>query len=158
MADIELSHEDWLELYGFLLEQLESRGFLDVRREIETAAAAPVFERENDEGEEWILKEFAGGVGQRTLRRKEPFEVFVAALDVVKTRLVELPGVATAIQENLCGPEQRVEFRVDYEKQYAPRQSEMMPLDRLQLIEAEQSAVLEGFNAIGVGLERPGQR
>ena len=154
MADIELSHEDWLELYGFLLERLESRGFLDVRREIETAAAAPVFERENDEEEARIK----GGVRQRTLRRKEPFEVFAAALDVVKTRLVELPAVATAIQENLCGPEQSVEFRVDYEKQYAPRQSEIMPLDRLQLTEAEQSAVLKGFNAIGVGPERLGQR
>ena len=156
MADIELSNEDWLELYGFLLEQLESRGFLDVRREIETAAAAPVFERENEEGEEWVLRESEGGVGQRTLRRNEPSEVFTAALGVVKTRLVELPAVARAIQENLGGPEQRVEFRVDYEEQYAPRQSAPMSLGGLQLTDVEQSDVLEGLEAIGVDPERLG--
>jgi hypothetical protein len=158
MADLDLSNEDWLELYRFLLERLESKGLVDVRRAIEAAAAAPVFERGSDDEEARILKEFKGDVGQRALRRREPFEVFAAALDVIWTRLVELPEVARAIQLNIGGTEQQIEFRVDYEEQYAPRQSEPIPLSRLQLSEAERTGVHEAFDAIGVRPERLGQQ
>ena len=92
MADIELSPEDWLELYRFLLERLESKGFLDVRREIEAAAAAPVFEPESEDRATLILTNFKPDVGQRVLRRRETSEVFAAALDVVWPRLSVVPG------------------------------------------------------------------
>ena len=158
MADIELSPEDWLELYRFLLERLESKGFLDVRREIEAAATAPVFERGSDDQAALPFTKSEVEVGQRVLRRRETIEVFAAALGVVWTRLVELPAVAAAIQKNFGVAERPVEFRADYEEQYAPRQSEPIPLGRLQLTEVEWSAVQEEFDAIGILPERHGQK
>lgn len=157
MPDIELSHQDWLELYGFLLDGLESRGLVTIRREIETVAVAPVLEESDEYKDAEILREFKGRVGQRALRRRVPSEVFSVALDVLWTRLVEFPLVITALQKNLGGAGQPIEFRVDYDQQYAPSQSEKVSLDRLRMTEPEQSTVLEAFKKAGLSPERTHQ-
>jgi tRNA U54 and U55 pseudouridine synthase Pus10 len=89
MEGVDLSGEEWRELYRFSLERVESSGYADVRREIEAAASGPVFEEGSIEENERIRKEFGREVGKRTVRRKEPFEVLRAAVDVIWTRLVE---------------------------------------------------------------------
>ena len=154
MPDIGLSHEDWLELYGFLLDRLESKGLMDIRREIETVAVAPVLEESDEYKDAEILREFKGQVGQRALRRKAPSEVFSVALNVLWARLVEFPLVITALQKNLGGTGRPIEFRVDYDEQYAPSQPEKISLDRLRMTEPEQSTVLEAFKNTGLSPER----
>ena len=158
MPDIELSYKDWLELYAFLLDRLESKGLLDIRRDIETAATASVLEQGDEYEDARVLREFKGRVGQRALRRRAPSEVFSTALDVLWTRLVEFPRVVIALQKNLGGAGQSIEFRVDYDEQYAPSQSDPISLDRLRMTASEQSAVLETFTQLGVSPERTSQQ
>ena len=151
----DLSSEEWLELYRFLLERVESRGYADVRREIEAAAAAPVFEEGTSEEDARIRKEFGGELGKRTVRRKNSFEVFRAALDVIWRRTVELPHVATAVAKNLSNGRQSVEFRVDYEERYAPTQSESISLHRLLVDHADEAQMRDAFDTLGIAPERP---
>jgi hypothetical protein len=153
MPPFDLENEDWLELYRFLLEQLEARGYVEIRRSIELAAAAPVFERGTMDDEEWFSRQFKGQVGEGALRRREPSEVFQAAVDVLWTRLVELPQVAAAIGKNL--ENKPIEFWVDYEEQYALTRSEPVPLSKLQLSPADQARVHSALHAFGDLLERP---
>lgn len=100
MPDQNFSNEDWLELYQFLLERLDRKGFGEFRREVELVATAPVFEEGSDAEEARFLEEFKGEVGQSALRRREPSEVFADAMDVIWTRLTEFPQVVTAIEKN----------------------------------------------------------
>ena len=51
MADIEISGEEWLELYRYLIAELASLGLNDVRSEIEAAVSAPVVEESTPEEE-----------------------------------------------------------------------------------------------------------
>lgn len=151
MPDSDLSDAECLELYQFLLERLDAEGFAEFRREVESAATAPIFDESSDEEDARVLKEIKGEVGQRALRRREPLEVFEAAIDVIWTRLIEFPRVAAAIETNLkLAATARVEFRVDYEEQYAPGRSEPVSLNRLQVTEAEAITMHELIDSIGV--------
>ena len=154
MPDVQLSDEDSLDLYRFLLERLDRNGFLDVRRQVEAAATAPILERPDPYAEPKLLREFKSLTENQQLRQKTPFEAFAAAIDVLWTRLVEFPRVVTALRENLGGPNQPVEFRVDHDEQYAPTQSKPVSLDRLSLTKAEQAALADAFKAIGILPER----
>lgn len=150
MPDPDLSDADCLELYQFLLERLDAEGFAEFRREVESAATAPIFDESSDEEEARVLKEIKGEVGQRALRRREPLEVFEAAIDVIWTRLIEFPRVAAAIETNLKLDASRVEFRVDYEEQYAPGRSEPVSLKSLQVTEDEATKMHDLIDSIGV--------
>src|ERR1700756_4520688 len=132
MEQSDLSEQEWLELYRFVLDHLEKLGFTDVRREIEAAAAAPILEEGTDEERARIFRQFKNEVGTRAVRRRNPFEAFSVARDVLWARLIELPGVASAVTKNL-GDTRPVEFRVDYAEQYAPRQSEPFSLKDLMI-------------------------
>ena len=127
----ELTAEEWFELYEHLLAQLDEKGFSEVRQEIQTAAAAPVFEERSDDDEGTLPKRRSGAVGNVTIRRRRPEEAFDVALDLLEAKLVEIPMIAAALVERLQIPAMRVEFRVDYEQRYAPSQAEPVRLDAL---------------------------
>jgi len=154
MPDPDLSNEDWLDLYQFLLQRLDEKGLEEFRREVESVVTAPVSEEATDAQQAWILKEFKGEVGQTALRPREPSEVFAAAMDVIWTRLTEFPTIVMAIETKLQIDAAHIEFRVDYEQQYAPRRSEPINLARLRLTEQETLEISAHLTAIGVVPER----
>jgi hypothetical protein len=156
VADPNLRDDQWLELYRYLLERLDFHGYSDVRREIELIATAPVFEEGTIEEQETISKEFRTEIGTRIVRRREPREVFKAALDVLWTRMFELPEIALSIAKKLDVHNQQIEFRVDYEERYAPKLSESVSLRRLMLEESEKRLLQQAFDALGVECERQG--
>jgi hypothetical protein len=131
MALEELTAEEWFELYEHLLAQLNERGFTEVRQEIQTAAATPVFEEGSDDDEGTLRRRRSGAVGKVTIRRRRPEEAFDVAVDLLEAKLVEVPMIAAALVERLHIPASRVEFRVDYEQRYAPSQAEPVRLDAL---------------------------
>ena len=150
MEHTDLSDEEWLELYRFVLERLEKLEYTDVRREIEVAAAAPIFEEGSDEEKARIFREFKNEVGARAARGRKPFEVFSVALDVLWTRMVELPEVASAVMRNLSDGHREVEFRVDYAEQYALKPTEPTRLSNLMVNEVERSKALDAFRVLGI--------
>ena len=85
MANGYISGEERLELYRYLLTELGERGFNEVRIEIEAAASAPVVEESTPEDEERISKIVRGDVGKTIIRRRNPEEVFAAALGVLQS-------------------------------------------------------------------------
>jgi hypothetical protein len=156
MAESDISGEQWLELYRHLLARLEERRFDDVRSAVEAAAFAPVFEEGSVEEDVRISKLVRGEVGKRVLRRRTPAEVFGAAVGVLQTRLVELPAVAAAVSQHLDRAPSAVEFRVDYEEQYAPTQSEPISLERISVSKEESGALSAAFERLGVATQRMG--
>ncbi len=155
MADIDISGEQWLELYRHLLARLEEYRFDEVRLAVEAAAFAPVFEETSVEEDERVSRIVMGEVGKRILRRRTPAEVFAAAVGVLQTRLIELPAVAHAIAEHFKRLPQDIEFRVDYEEQYAPTQSESVSLERLAVSAQEAEKLRATFERLGVGVRQP---
>jgi hypothetical protein len=150
----DLSMDEWLELYRYLLQGIESRGYSDLRGEIEAAASAPIVEVGTEEEETRIQEEFRSEVGRLTLRHRNSFEVFSAALDVIWTRLVELPEVASALASSLGNGRRQIEFRVDYEERYALRQSQPVPIHRLLLDEVDKRKIRDVLHDLGVSPER----
>lgn len=151
MEQFDLTEQEWLELYRFVLERLEKLSYTDIRREIETAAAAPILEEGSEEEKARIFREFKNEVGRRTVRGKSPFEAFSVARDVLWARLIELPEVASAIAKTLSDG-RRVEFRVDYAQQYAPTQSEPFSLADLMLDDIDKRKALDSFLVLGIEL------
>ena len=131
MATNDISGEEWLDLYRYLLTELEKRGFNEVRAEIEAAASAPVVEESTPEDQARISKIVRGEVGRAIIRRRSPEEVFDAAIGVLQSRLIELPAVAGGLAEHLGISAAQIEFRVDYEQRYALVESEPVPLQTL---------------------------
>lgn len=154
MAEENISDEEWLELYRYLLTRLEERGFNEVRAEIEEAAAAPVIEQSTPEDEARISKMVRGEVGRAVIRRRGPEEVFKAALGVLQARLIELPAVAGSVAERLGIPATRIEFRVDYEQRYALVESAPIPLGRLTLSSEDVHSISENLSALGADSAR----
>ena len=152
MTESDISGEQWLELYRHLLLQLKERRFDDVRAAVEAAAFAPVFEETSAEEEERVSKIVRGEVGKRILRRRSPAEVFAAAVGVLHTRLIEVPAVAQAISKHFERSPRDVEFRVDYEEQYSPTQSESISLERLAVSAQEVEDLRRALGRLGVGV------
>jgi len=146
----EMAQNEWLELYRHLLGRLDERGLTEVRAEIETAASAPVFEERSAEETERIFSMVKREVGRRVLRPRTPREVVEAAIGVLHTRLVELPAIASAMVFRYGRPEGEIEFRVDFEEQYAPRQSEPVSLAKLTASPADRERIERGFLILGI--------
>jgi hypothetical protein len=131
---------------GYLLRRLEERRFNDVRAEIEAAAAAPLIE-ESPEDQVRVSKLVRGEVRKAVIRRREPKEVFNAAVDVLSVGLIELPALASRVAELFKVQAANIEFRVDYEEGYALVESKPVRLDRLLAPEADTNAMRETFGA-----------
>jgi hypothetical protein len=150
MANGDISGEERLELYRYLLTELEKRGLNEVRAEIEAAASAPVVEESTPEDEERISKIVRGEVGKTIIRRRNPDEVFAAALGVLQSRLVEVPALAGALSKRLGTPSDRIEFRVDYEQRYALVQSDPVRLNQLIVSDQEAGSIRLSLLALGL--------
>jgi hypothetical protein len=150
MANGDISNEERLELYRYLLTALEERGLREVRGEIEAAASAPVVEESTPEDEERISKLVRGEVGKRIIRRREPHEVFAAALEVLQSRLVEIPALAGALSMRLATPSDRIEFRLDYEQRYALVQSDPVRLDQMIVGDEEGNSIRTALSGLGL--------
>jgi hypothetical protein len=135
---------------------LQEYGLTEVRTEIETAASAPLMEEGTPEDDARISRLVRSEVGRGAIRRKRPNEVFASAIAVLQSRLVELPAVADGIVGHLRLAATRIEFRVDYEEEYAPRQSEVVRLDRLALNSEEAALLHEATGRLGIGTGRVG--
>jgi hypothetical protein len=149
MANGDISGEEWLELYRYLLAALDKGGFSEVRAEIETAASAPVVEESTPEDEARISKLVRGEVGKAIIRRRSPEEVFAAAIGVLRSRLVELPALASVLNKHLGIAADRIEFRVDYEQRYALVESEPVRLNQLIVSEEESDSLRAALSALG---------
>jgi hypothetical protein len=154
LANGDISGEEWLDLYRYLLTELEKRGFNEVRAEIEAAASAPVVEESTPEDEARISKIVRGEVGRAIIRRRSPEEVFEAAIGVLQSRLMELPAVAGVLAEHLGIPPAQIEFRVDYEQRYALVESEPVPLQRLIVSGQEGETIRVDLSALGAARKR----
>jgi len=154
MANGDIFGEEWLELYRYLLIELNKGDYNEVRTEIETAASAPVVEESTPEDEARISKLVRGEVGKTIIRRRSPEEVFSAAMEVLRSRLEELPALANALSRRLGVPAQRIEFRVDYEQRYALVQTDPVPLDSLILDKEEADAVRSALSPLGSSATR----
>lgn len=148
MANNDISGEEWLDLYRYLLTELEKRGFNEVRAEIEAAASAPVVEESTPEDQARISRMVRGEVGRAIIRRRSPKEVFDAAIGVLQSRLIELPAVARALAEHLGISAARIEFRVDYEQRYALVESEPVPLQTLLVSGKEGETIRVDLSAL----------
>jgi hypothetical protein len=149
MANGDISGEEWLELYRYLLAELDKRGFGEVRAEIEIAASAPVVEESTPEDEARISKLVRGEVGKAIIRRRSPEEVFGAAMGVLRSRLVELPRLAITLGKHLGIAADHIEFRVDYEQRYALVESEPVQLNQLIVSEEESASLRTPLLALG---------
>jgi len=148
MANGDISGEEWLELYRYLLTELDARGFNEVRAEIEAAASAPVVEESTPEDEARISKLVRGEVGRAIIRRPGPEEVFRTAVGVLRSRLVELPALAGVLTKHIGVPAERIEFRVDYEQRYALVESEPVRLDSITVSEEEAGSLQAALSAL----------
>jgi len=148
LANNDISGEEWLDLYRYLLTELEKRGFNEVRAEIEAAASAPVVEESTPEDQARISRMVRGEVGRAIIRRRSPKEVFDAAIGVLQSRLIELPAVARALAEHLGISAARIEFRVDYEQRYALVESEPVPLQTLLVSGKEGETIRVDLSAL----------
>ena len=144
MANIEISDEEWLDLYRYLLAQLQERGFNEIRAEIEAAASAPLVEESTPEDEARISKLVREEVGKAIIRRRSFEEVFSAAVGVLQSRLIELPEVAAALAQHLGITATQTEFRVDYEQRYALVESEPVQLNEL-VVSGQEAEVLRSY-------------
>lgn len=149
MANENISGEEWLELYRYLLNELAVRGFDDIRLEIEAAASAPVTEESTPEDQARISKIVRGEVGRRRIRRREPAEVFSAAVQVLQSRLFELPAVALSLAKHLGQAPTEVEFRRDDENRYALVESEPVPLAQLVVNGADTEIIHQDLALLG---------
>jgi hypothetical protein len=149
LANGDITGEEWLDLYRYLLTRLEERGFNEVRAEIEVAASAPVVEQSTPEDEARISKIVRGEVGRAVIRRRGPEEVFKAAVGVLESRLIELPAVGAGLAEHLRVSSEQIEFRVDYEQRYALVESEPIPLRGLIVREREVDVIRRDLAALG---------
>jgi transcription initiation factor TFIIIB Brf1 subunit/transcription initiation factor TFIIB len=154
LANENISGEEWLDLYRYLLTRLQERGFTEVRAEIEAAASAPVVEESTPEDEARISQLVRGEVGRAIIRRRSPEEVFKAAVEVLQCRLIELPAIAGVLAEHLGISAAHIEFRVDYEQRYALVESDPVPLANLIVSGQEVDAIGVGLAALGA-TERP---
>ena len=149
MPDEQLTSDEWLELYRYLLARLQERGFAVIRAEIEVAAAAPVFEESTPEEDLRISQIIRREVGRASMRLRTPAEMFGTALEIFRARLTELPVVADAASRHLDRSAERVEFRLD-----APTQSEPVPLTRLSVSSTEVIAISEALMRLGLRPDR----
>jgi transcription initiation factor TFIIIB Brf1 subunit/transcription initiation factor TFIIB len=149
MANGDISGEEWLELYRYLLFELEKRGFNEVRTEIETATSAPVVEESTPEDEARISKLVRGEVGKAIIRRRSPEEVFAAAIGVLRSRLVELPTLGSVLSKHLGVTADHIEFRVDYEQRYALVESEPVRLNQLIVGKEESDSLRAALSVLG---------
>lgn len=154
MANSEISGEEWLELYRYLLTELDRGGFIEVRAEIEIAASAPVVEESTPEDEARISKLVRGEVGKAIIRRRSPEEVFAAAVEVLRSRLEELPALAGILSKRLEVPSERIEFRLDYEQRYALVQSDAVRLISLTVSEEEIASIHLALSTLGPPMAR----
>ena len=154
LANGDISGEEWLDLYRYLLTRLEERGFNEVRAEIEAAASAPVVEESTPEDEARISRIVRGEVGRAIIRRRTPEEVFKAAVGVLQSRLIELPAVAGVLAEHLGIPATQIEFHVDYEQRYALVESEPVPLHNLIVSGQEADAIRVDLSALGAAIRQ----
>ena len=149
MANGDISGEEWLDLYQYLLTRLEAKGFNEVRTEIEAAASAPVVEESTPEDEARISEIVRGEVGRAVIRRRSPEEVFKSAVGVLQSRLIELPAVAAGLAERLEVSPDDIEFRVDYEQRYALVESQPVPLRGLIVGGREVDLIRRDLAALG---------
>ena len=154
MANGDISGEEWLELYRYLLAELDKRGFSEVRAEIETAASAPVVEESTPEDEARISKLVRGEVGKAIIRRRSPEEVFGAAMGVLRSRLVELPTLAIILSKHFGIAADHIEFRVDYEQRYALVESEPVRLNQLIVSQEESDSLRAALSALGPPMDQ----
>ena len=154
MANQDLLGEEWLDLYQYLLARLAELGFNDIRNEIEAAASAPVVQESTPEDQAQISKMVRSEVGRTIIRRRSPEEVFSAAVDVLQSRLVELPAVASSLAGHLGIPETRVEFRVDYEYRYALVESAPVPLGHLTVDGGQAETIRRNLSELGAADRR----
>jgi hypothetical protein len=154
LANETLSEAEWLNLYRHLLTQLEQRRLNDVRSEIEAAAVAPLIEESSPEDPARVSKLVRGGVGRAIIRRRESEQVFSAAVDVLWTRLIELPVLASRVAELLNVQPANIEFRVDYEERYALIESRPVPLDSLLAHKEDEDVIRKTLLALGAREER----
>ena len=154
MPESDIAEVEWLDLYRHLLAGLQERGFAEVRAEIEAAASAPLIEESSSPEEEArVFKMVRGEVGNATIRRRRPEEVFSAALEVLQARLLELPTIASALSRRLAVSAGQIEFRVDYEQRYELVESEPVQLESL-IPRGEETAELRAhLSAIGALVE-----
>jgi len=148
MANENITYEEWLELYRYLLTQLESRGFREIRAEIETAASAPVFEESSPEEQNRISILVRGDVGHGVTRRRRPQEVFETAIGVLHSRLLELPQIAVGVAKHLHVQPADIDFRIDYER-YALSESPPVPLSDFIVTEHEAEAIRTQLEMLG---------
>jgi hypothetical protein len=149
LADQSISGEEWLELYRYLLNELAVRGYDDIRLEIEAAASAPVTEESSPEDQARLSKTVRGEVGRTRIRRRRPDEVFQASIEVLQSRLVELPAVAVSLAKHLAVPPASTEFRRDDEYRYALVDSEPIALDRLVIDTPEVAIITRDLSILG---------
>jgi hypothetical protein len=154
LANGDISESDWLELYRQLLGQLEKRGFAEVRAEIETAAAAPVVEESSPEDEARVSRMIRGEVGKAIIRRRNPEEVFYAAVRVLRTRLMEVPSVAARVADLIGVPATSIEFRVDYEERYALVETKPQVLHAMLVNETDERAIRKSLAILGADDDR----
>lgn len=157
MANENISGEEWLELYRYLLNELAVRGYNDIRLEIEAAASAPVTEESTPEDQARLSKIVRGEVGRTRIRRRGPDEVFQAAIEVLQSRLVELPAVAVGLAKHLAVPAAGMEFRRDDEYRYALVESEPVALDQLVIDGPQVASIRRDLSMLGAR-ERGGKR
>lgn len=149
MPDEHLNSDEWLELYRYLLAQLGERGFRDVGAEIETAAAAPLFEESTPDEQVRISRTVRSEVGRATMRSRSPAEMFGAGLDVLRVRLTELPAVADAIHRHLGTNVPSIEFRLD-----TLTPSDQIPLARLSVSSIDAVSISEALMRLGAHADR----
>lgn len=153
MANSEISGEEWLDLYRYLLTRLEERGFIEVRAEIEAAASAPVVEESTPEDDARISRIVRGEVGRAIIRRRTPEEVFKAAVGVLQSRLIELPSVAGVLAEHLGIPATQIEFHIDYEQRYALVETKPVPLRDLIVSGQDANTIRVDLSALGAAIK-----
>lgn len=154
LANEDISEADWLDLYRHVLAQLNQRGLNELRAEIESAAAAPVVEASSPEDQERVSKLVRGEIGKVVVRRRNPREVFDAALGVLQTRLIELPAVADRVAALVKVPASQIEFRVDYEERYTLVGSRPIALTEMVLDERDHQAITKTLVELGASEER----
>ena len=83
--------------------------------------------------------------------------MFQAAIEVLQSRLVELPAVAVSLAKHLAVSAAGTEFRRDDEYRYAPVDSEPVALDRL-VIDTPQVAIISRDLSILGARDRVGKK
>jgi len=149
----QLTSDEWLALYRYLLEMLRQSELTAIALEIEAAASHPVIIEPSPEENARVLA-ISRDVSKTAVRARTPEEAFAAATSVLSARLVEIPAIAQSIEAHLEGKE--VVFRESEGNPYSPTQQSSFSMASMRVSPGE-IRILSEVMALLIAATIPGK-